>query len=72
MSSSEEGTWYELRPNGHPSVAIWNPKRYRDRAEADRAAQAMRERSPDYKFVEVVSYEISGGERSRPIPVGRV
>jgi hypothetical protein len=72
MSSSEDGTWYELRPNGHPSVAVWAPKRYRERAEADAAAVKMRERSPDFKFVEIVSYEITGNERSRPRSVARV
>jgi hypothetical protein len=72
MSSSEDGTWYELRPNGHPSVAVWSPKRYREREDAAAEALKMRDRSPDFKFVEIVSYEIARGERSRPRPVGRV
>jgi hypothetical protein len=72
MSSSDDGTWYELRPNGHPSVAVWEPKRYRERADAEAAAQKMRERSPDFKFVEIVSYEVTGSDRTRPRPVGRV
>jgi hypothetical protein len=72
MSSSEDGTWYELRPNGIPSIAVWSPKRYRERAEATEAALKMRERSPDFEFVEIVSYEVTGSERSRPRPAGRV
>jgi hypothetical protein len=72
MSRSDDGTWYELRPNGHPSVAVWSPQRYRDRDDAAAAALKMRERSPDFKFVEIVSYEITGSDRSRPRPVGRV
>ncbi len=72
MTSSDDGTWYELRPNGHPSIAVWNAPRYRERAEAEQAAAKMRERLPDYKFVEIVSYESKDGERSRPRPVGRV
>jgi hypothetical protein len=72
MSSSDDGTWYELRPNGHPSIAVWNSPRYRDREAAEQAAAKMRLRLPDYKFVEIVSYESKDGERSRPVPVGRI
>jgi hypothetical protein len=72
VSNSDDGTWYELRPNGHPSIGVWNSPRYRDRESAELAARQMRERSPDYKFVEIVSYECKDGERSRPAPVGRV
>jgi hypothetical protein len=72
MTSSDDGTWYELRPNGHPSIAVWSTPRYRDREAAEQAAGKMRERSPDFKFVEIVSYESKDGERSRPTPVGRV
>ena len=72
MSSPEDGTWYELRPNGHPSVGVWNPPRFPDRETAEQAALTMRERSPDFTFVEIVRCEIRGNDRSRPTPVGRV
>jgi hypothetical protein len=72
MSRPDDGTWYELRPNGHLSLAVMNPKRYADRESATAAATAMRERSPDFKFVEIISYESTNGERSRARPVARV
>jgi hypothetical protein len=72
VSSPDDGTWYELRPNGHPSIAVWNSPRYRDREAAEQAAGEMRARLPDYKFVEIVRYESKDGERSRPTPVSRV
>lgn len=70
--STDEATWYELRPNGHPSIAVLNPKRYYSLAEAEQAAGAMRQRSPDFKFVEIVSITFRNGERSRATPVRRV
>jgi hypothetical protein len=72
MNSTDEGIWYELRPNGHLSIAVGNPRRYRSQAEAEQAASQMRERLPDFRFVEIVSYEIRDGKRSRPTAVGRV
>jgi hypothetical protein len=72
MSSTDEGTWYELRPNGHPSVAVGNPPRWRQQAAAEQAAGQMRERYPDFRFVEIVSYEIREGSRSRVTAVSRV
>jgi len=72
MSSAEDGIWFELRPNGHPSIAVWNPKRYYSRAEAEEAAGQMRQRSPDFRFVEIIGYEVRGGKLSGPTPVGRV
>jgi hypothetical protein len=70
--SADESTWYELRPNGHPSIAVLNPKRYYSLAEAEQAAGAMRQRSPDFKFVEIISYTFENGERSRATPIRRV
>jgi hypothetical protein len=72
MSSADDGIWYELRPNGHPSIAVWNPKRYPSQAAAEQAAGQMRQRSPDFRFVEIISYEVRGGKLSRPTSVGRV
>ena len=72
MNSPDDGTWYELRPNGHLAVAVRYPERYRDQAQAEEAARRMRERLPDFRFVEIVSYEESRGEHSRAIPVARV
>lgn len=72
MRSPTDGTWYELRPNGHLAVAVRNPIRYGDQAEAEEAARRMRERLPDFRFVEIVSYEETSGERSRATRVGRI
>jgi hypothetical protein len=72
MSGPDDGTWYELRPNGHLAVAVRHPQRYRDQAEAEEAGRRMRERLPDFRFVEIVRYEESRGERSRAVPVARV
>ena len=72
MSSTDEATWYELRPNGHPSIAVLNPKRFSSLAEAEEAAGAMRQRSPDFKFVEIVRITFENGMRSHALPVGRV
>lgn len=72
MSSTDDATWYELRPNGHPAIAVLNPRRYPSLAEAEEAAGAMRRRSPDFKFVEIVSVTFAGGMRSHATPVRRV
>ncbi|MDX6563281.1 MAG: hypothetical protein QOD65_3095 [Gaiellales bacterium] len=72
MSGTDGGTWYELRPNGHPAIAVLNPKRYYSQADAEEAAAEMRRRSPDYRFVEIISYTIENGERSRASSVARV
>jgi hypothetical protein len=72
MDNPEDATWYELRPNGHPSVGVWNPQRFADREAAEAAARTMRERSPDFRFVEIVICTLRGGDRSRPTPVARV
>ena len=72
MSTADHGIWFELRPNGHPSIAVWNPKRYATLAEAETAAAAMRQRSPDFRFVEIVRCEMTNGVLSRPASVCRV
>jgi hypothetical protein len=72
MSSPDDGTWYELRPNGHLGVGVKNPRRYRGQAEAEEAARKMRERFSDVRFVEIVRYDERSGERTRATPVARV
>jgi hypothetical protein len=72
MSNAEHGIWFELRPNGHPSIAVWNPKRYASLAEAETAAAVMRKRSPDFRFVEIVRCEMIDGVLASPAPVCRV
>ena len=70
--TADEGTWYELRPDGIPSVAVANPERYGDQAQAEEAASRLRMRHPDFRFVEIISYEIRNGTRSPATVVGRV
>ncbi len=72
MSSTDAAIWYELRPNGHPSIAVLNPRRYSSLPEAEEAAGAMRQRSPDYKFVEIVRFTFENGKRSHAERIGRV
>jgi hypothetical protein len=72
MSRSDDSAWYELRPNGHPSIAVWNPKRYRSQPEAEEAAARMRQRSPDFRFVEILRCEVRDGKLAPPTPVARV
>jgi hypothetical protein len=72
MSNPDDGTWFELRPNGHLAVGVRTPNRYRALPEAEEAARKMRERLPDFRFVEIVSYEERSGVRSRATPIGRV
>lgn len=72
VSSSDEGIWYELRPNGQPVIGSGNPRRYREQADAEQAARQMRERFPDFRSVDVISYEIRDGKRSRPSLAARV
>jgi hypothetical protein len=72
MSSSDDGTWYELRPNGQPIIGSGTPRRYGEQAAAEQAAREMRQRYPDFRFVEIISYEDCAGERSRATPVARV
>jgi hypothetical protein len=72
MSSPDDGTWYELRPNGHLGVGVKNPQRYREQSDAEEAGRKMRERMPDFRFVEIVRYDERRGERTRATPVARV
>jgi hypothetical protein len=71
-STSDEGTWYELRPDGIASVAVANPERYAEQAQAEEAAGRLRTRHPDFRFVEIITYEIRNGRRSAPTLVRRV
>ena len=70
--TADEGTWYELRPEGVPSVGVANPERYADQAQAEEAARRLRTRHPDFRFVEIITYEIRDGRRSPAILVSRV
>jgi hypothetical protein len=70
--TADEGTWFELRPDGVPAVAVANPERWGDQAEAEEAARRLRMQHPDFRFVEIMSYEIRNGTRSAPTLVRRV
>ena len=70
--TADEGTWFEIRPDGVPAVAVANPERWSDLAEAEEAARRLRMKYPDFRFVEILSYEIRDGNRSAPTLVGRV
>lgn len=70
--TADEGTWYELRPDGVASVAVANPQRYVDQAQAEEAASRLRMRHPDFRFVEIITYEIRNGTRSPATLVRRV
>ena len=70
MSSTDDATWYGLRPNGRPSIAVLNPKPPPRVAEAEEAAGAMRQRSPNFKLVEIVGFTFQNGMRSHALPVG--
>jgi hypothetical protein len=67
-----EGTWYELRPDGIPSVGVAKPLRFADQAHAEEAATAMRRRHPSFSFVEIVTYEVRDGRRSEMTLASRV
>jgi hypothetical protein len=68
----DEGTWYELRPDGIPSIAVAKPQRYADREAAEQAAGRLRAKHPDFQFVEIVRYDAENGRRSPATTVGRV
>jgi hypothetical protein len=70
--TADEGTWYELRPDGVPSVGVANPPRYGDRAQAEEAASRLLIRHPGFHFVEIITYETRDGRRSPASVVGRV
>ncbi len=69
--SSSEATWFEIRPNGMLAISVPNPKRYPDLAAAEEAAGAMRQRYPDFTFVEIIQVDFRGKDRAET-PVGRV
>jgi hypothetical protein len=70
--TADEGTWFELRPDGVASVGVANPPRYADQAQAEEAAGRLRTRHPDFRFVEIITYEIRNGRRSPATLVRRV
>jgi hypothetical protein len=70
--TADEGTWFELRPDGVASVGVANPPRYGDQAQAEEAASRLRMRHPDFRFVEIITYEIRNGRRSQATLVRRV
>jgi hypothetical protein len=70
--TADEGTWYELRPDGIRSVGVANPERYDDQAQAEEAAGRLRMKHPDFRFVEIITYEIRNGTRSESTLVRRV
>jgi hypothetical protein len=72
MGTADEGTWYELRPDGVPSVGVANPQRYGDQAQAEEAASRLLIRHPGFRFVEIITYEIRDGRRSQATLVRRV
>jgi hypothetical protein len=67
--SSDEGTWFELRPDGEQ---VGEAECYRGRAAAEQAATAMLIRLPDLQFVEIAEHDVQGGARSEGGTVGRV
>ena len=69
--SSPEATWYEIRPNGMLAISVPNPKRYLDVEAAEAAATTMRQRYPDFEFVEIVRVDFRGKDRAET-PVGRI
>ena len=56
---SDEGTWFELRPDGG---AVRDAERYRDKPEAEQAATAMLIRRPELEFVEIAECELRRSE----------
>jgi hypothetical protein len=60
--SDDEGTWFELRPDGG---GVHDAERYRAKAEAEQAATAMLIRRPELQFVEVAEHAMRGAEASR-------
>jgi hypothetical protein len=72
MSSPQGSIWYEIRPNGQAMIGTVNPQRFGDQAAAEAAGRRMRERYPDFRFVEIVRYEARDGKESGPTSAGRV
>jgi hypothetical protein len=71
VSADDEGTWYELWPNSHKPTGT-EPERYRDKAEARQAAQAMRARETSLQYVDIVAVQIVDGEPLKPRPVDSI
>jgi hypothetical protein len=67
--SSNEGTWFELRPDGEQVDAA---ESYRGRAEAEQAATAMLIRRPELQFVAIAEHDEQPDARSDGETVGRV
>ena len=63
--SAEEGTLFELRPDGE---RIDDAERYRGQREAEQAATAMLIRYPDLQFVEIAEHDVHGDEGT----IGRI
>ena len=71
MSSDDDGTWYELWPDSRKPIGT-EPERYRDKAEARQAAQAMRARDTSLQYVDIVAVQIVDGEAATPRPVDSI
>jgi hypothetical protein len=71
MSADDEGTWYELWPNSHKPTGT-EPERYRDKAEARQAAQAMRVRETSLQYVDIVAVQTVDGEPLKPRAVDSI
>ncbi len=69
--AADEGTWFEIRPEGIAAVGVANPVRYTDQAQAEEAARKLRSRHPDFRFVEIITYEVHNGNRSPVTSLGR-
>jgi hypothetical protein len=63
--STQEGTLFELRPDGE---RVDGAERYRGQAEAEQAATAMLIRHPDLQFVEIAEHDVHGDEGT----IGRI
>jgi hypothetical protein len=69
----DEGKWFELYPNSHPSALIGIPvHRYRSLHEAERAARRMCELNPDLQFIDIMEILVVEGEESLPKTLTRV
>jgi hypothetical protein len=67
--SSDEGTWFELRPDDGAASDV---ERYPDKAEAEQAATAMLIRRSELAFVEIAEYELRAGEIRQLGTVSRI
>ena len=45
-------------------MGVANPKRYGDEAEAEQAARELLAKRPNFRFVEIITYEIRNGQRT--------